>query len=198
MQMTIFAQSQTSQIAPAVLMLGFFAAFCVVAAARRAVPGDKALQKSKLSRFGVFVQGFGFVVAGIGVFRFEAALDVRSCVEAFATAGLMAAMIGIFRSSRGELGNNWSFVARMRDDHRLVTTGPFALVRHPIYAALFLVVLAITVALRTWDQLWLATVFFGLGTAVRIREEERLLRSQFGAAYDAYAARVKRIIPGLL
>jgi protein-S-isoprenylcysteine O-methyltransferase Ste14 len=48
------------------------------------------------------------------------------------------------------------------------------------------------------QRLGIALPLYMAGTLIRVREEERLLRAMFGAAFDAYAARVKRFVPGLL
>jgi protein-S-isoprenylcysteine O-methyltransferase Ste14 len=95
------------------------------------------------------------------------------------------------------MGRNWSVVARTRSDHELVTTGPFAWLRHPIYTALALLLIALSIAYGNAARLILALPIYALGTWLRIAEEERLLRDAFGAAYDAYAARVRRFVPGV-
>jgi protein-S-isoprenylcysteine O-methyltransferase Ste14 len=78
-----------------------------------------------------------------------------------------------------------------------VRNGVFARVRHPIYLAMTLFLLALAVGLGHEANLVAAAPCFALGTWVRVREEERLLRARFGADYDSYAAAVKRFVPGL-
>jgi len=109
----------------------------------------------------------------------------------------MLGAVWLFDSSSRTMGKNWSLVARTRSDHNLVQTGPFALVRHPIYVALFLFMCAMALAFGHVGNLVVAVPVFAFGTWMRIRHEERLLREMFGGAYDAYAARVKRFVPGV-
>ncbi len=96
------------------------------------------------------------------------------------------------------MGRNWSIVARTRGDHALVTAGPFAWIRHPIYTAMFLMMIALAIGLGHAARLFIAVPLYALGTAIRVRIEERLLRTAFSSAYEEYANRVKRFIPGVL
>ena len=112
-------------------------------------------------------------------------------------AVLMISAVWLFAASSRALGANWSLEARVRDDHALVTSGPFMRIRHPIYLAMLLFLLALAVAVGHWRQLAFGAPLFALGTLLRVREEERLLRERFGSAFDNYAARVARFLPGL-
>ena len=78
-----------------------------------------------------------------------------------------------------------------------VQDGPFALVRHPIYVALFGLMLATALALGHVVNLIVAIPLYLWGTLSRVAIEERLLRNAFGDAYDVYAKRVKRFVPGV-
>jgi protein-S-isoprenylcysteine O-methyltransferase Ste14 len=89
-------------------------------------------------------------------------------------------------------------VARTRSDHELVTWGPFAYVRHPIYSALFVWMIGMAVAFGHVWGLIAGVPLYWIGTLLRIREEERLLHARFGAGYEAYAKRVKRFLPGII
>lgn len=94
------------------------------------------------------------------------------------------------------LGNRFSGLVAIQPGHTLVTTGIYAVIRHPSYLGLLLNSLGWALAFRSGVGLLLTAVFV-LPLLARIRAEERLLRSQFGAAYDAYRARTSRLIPGL-
>jgi protein-S-isoprenylcysteine O-methyltransferase Ste14 len=95
------------------------------------------------------------------------------------------------------MGKTWALVARTRVDHELMQGGPFAYVRNPIYVALLCFLLAIAIAYGHVASLIFAVPLFALGTWLRVRHEEALLRAMFGAEYDAYAARVSRFVPGV-
>lgn len=86
-----------------------------------------------------------------------------------------------------------SFGAQLYADHRLVTGGPYALSRHPMYVGVSHAALGALLLYRTWTPvLVLATV---PGMALRSRQEERALAAEFGAAWEAYARRVPAWLP---
>ena len=101
----------------------------------------------------------------------------------------------LFQRSARVLGENWSLVARTRSKHQLVRNGPFARTRHPIYLSMLLLLAALSIGLGHFWELIAAIPLFVIGTAIRIREEERLLRSQFGSDYDDYASETPAFIP---
>lgn len=96
--------------------------------------------------------------------------------------------------ARRTIGRNWSAIVTLKQDHELVTSGPYALVRHPIYTGLLLAFLGWAVAVDRWRGVMaLAIVFLALLRKYRI--EERWMQERFGVAYDAYRARVKALVP---
>jgi protein-S-isoprenylcysteine O-methyltransferase Ste14 len=118
-------------------------------------------------------------------------------VTAFVTLLLVTIGAGLVFGAVRALGKQWSLAARTRSDHELVTTGPYAIVRNPIYTALLAMLLASGIALSDLRALAVGLVVYLIGTHVRVRAEERVLRATFGAAFDAYAARVPALLPRL-
>ena len=184
------------------LGLGFVAFLIALFAARLRSARDgkpEIAQRANASWRWVILQGVAIGVAGFG--PVEATLDPwspRALTQGLIVLLLMLGAVGLFDASSRAMGKNWALVARTRTDHSLVTTGPFARVRHPIYSALFLFLLALAIGYGHWRNLIVAVPLYWIATWFRVRYEERLLRAQFGAAYDTYAARVKRFVPGLL
>jgi protein-S-isoprenylcysteine O-methyltransferase Ste14 len=111
---------------------------------------------------------------------------------------LMSGAIALFATSSRELGRNWSIVARMRSDHELVRTGPYARVRHPIYLGMLLFLLALAVALGHWIQLIIAVPLFLVGTRMRTDAEERLLEENFGESFRDYRQSTPAIFPKIV
>lgn len=177
-----------------------FAAFVVlllVAAGRRGKKSGE--RRAGRSWLGVAIQAIGFVVVGYGPIRVALASDSALAIaQAAVVVTLMVLCVGLFLTASRAMGRNWSIVARTRSDHELVTEGPFAWVRHPIYTGLFAYLLAMAIAFGHWRGLILGVPLYWIGTMLRVFQEERLLRAQFGSAYDAYARRVKRFVPGIL
>jgi protein-S-isoprenylcysteine O-methyltransferase Ste14 len=195
----IIHPTPVSPVGPILLFAGFGLFLLLLVFAGKREAGESGSRRSARSIVGIVVQMLAFVAVGAGPIDMSLAPAAPAAVE---QAGLVVALIaltcGVFTASKRALGRNWSLVARTRIDHELVTWGPFAYVRHPIYSALFAWMLAMAVAFGHYRGLILGVPLYWIGTTLRILEEERLLRAQFGPAYDAYAARVKRFLPGIL
>jgi len=97
--------------------------------------------------------------------------------------------------ARLHLGQLWSGDITLKADHRVVDTGPYRLVRHPIYTGLILA--ALGTALEKATLLAFAgVVLITFGFWLKARFEERFLRAELGReAYDAYAARTPMLVP---
>jgi protein-S-isoprenylcysteine O-methyltransferase Ste14 len=93
------------------------------------------------------------------------------------------------------LGKQWTYEARVIEGHELITQGPYALVRNPIYLGMFGLMVATGLAYTTWWALLVAVVIFLIGNRIRIRSEEKLLRETFGVQFDEYASRVPAFFP---
>jgi protein-S-isoprenylcysteine O-methyltransferase Ste14 len=167
-----------------------------VLAARLESRSEAGGARSRRSVAGILLQSLGIALAGIGNIRLSLRPgDLRSVIAGAFVALLLLGAAALFRWSSTTMGRNWSLVARTRADHELVTTGPFALVRHPIYVSMLFFLIALAVATGHYLQLLGAIPVFALGTRIRILEEEKLLRAAFGAAFDAYARRTGAFFP---
>src|SRR5438128_505371 len=94
------------------------------------------------------------------------------------------------------LGRRFSGLVAIQPGHTLVTDGIYGIIRHPSYLGLLISTLGWGLAFRSGVGALLAALMIPPLLA-RIRAEERLLRAQFGAEYDAYRARTSRLLPGL-
>lgn len=108
---------------------------------------------------------------------------------------IVAVSLGFAVWARLHLGRDWSGTITLKEDHRLVTTGPYAFVRHPIYTGLLFAFVGTALAIGEW-RCALATVFLVAGILVRCSAEEAKMRETF-PDYDDYAGRTKRLIPFL-
>jgi protein-S-isoprenylcysteine O-methyltransferase Ste14 len=93
------------------------------------------------------------------------------------------------------LGQQWSLAARVIEGHKLVTQGPYSVVRNPIYTGMLGMLLATGLANSHWIGLLIALVLFSIGTAIRVRCEAVLLREAFGEEFEKYARKVPAVIP---
>ncbi|MGW5665711.1 methyltransferase family protein [Streptomyces sp. NPDC003758] len=110
--------------------------------------------------------------------------------------GLLAvASTALLLWARWVLGTMWSSVPMVREQHELRTDGPYRLVRHPIYTGLL--GLIVGAMLACGFGVWIAVLIVAVPWLLRrVRTEDGLMGSQFGASYDAYRARVPALIPG--
>jgi protein-S-isoprenylcysteine O-methyltransferase Ste14 len=131
----------------------------------------------------------------IGVPRF-ADYAFRPWLAWIGVAVLVCALALFFHTHR-RLGRYWSVTLEIRENHGLVTDGIYRFVRHPMYSAYFLWVLSQALLLPNWIAGPAGIVGFGTLFAFRVRREEQMMLQAFGDAYAAYAARTKRIIPGV-
>jgi protein-S-isoprenylcysteine O-methyltransferase Ste14 len=94
------------------------------------------------------------------------------------------------------LGRRFSGLVAIQPGHELVTSGIYGAIRNPSYLGMVVNALGWALAFRSGVGVLLAALMVPPLLA-RIRSEERLLQSQFGAEYDAYRARTSRLIPGV-
>jgi protein-S-isoprenylcysteine O-methyltransferase Ste14 len=94
------------------------------------------------------------------------------------------------------LGRRFSGLVAIQPGHRLVTRGVYGVIRHPSYLGLLVNALGWAFAFRAGAGV-LLTALLVPPLFARIRAEEMLLRTHFGADYDAYCSRTSRLIPGL-
>jgi len=98
--------------------------------------------------------------------------------------------------ARLSLGTNWSARVTIKEQHELVRTGPYALVRHPIYSGLLLMVLGTAVEIgQVRGFVALALAF--TGWFLKSRTEDAFMEQHFGNEYMQYKQEVKGLIPGI-
>lgn len=146
-----------------------------------------------------------FMVAAFGLlFRPDmrvGLLDWRLLPEsraiAYAGAALTIAGAAFAFWARALLGGNWSASVTVKEDHALVRSGPYRLVRHPIYTGCLVAMLGTAMVfgeLGCFVALAIAVVAFWLKT----RMEEDFMTAQFGEDYIRYRSQVKRLVPFVL
>jgi protein-S-isoprenylcysteine O-methyltransferase Ste14 len=93
------------------------------------------------------------------------------------------------------LGRQFRVAAGLYEDHALVREGPYSVVRHPIYSSLFAMLLSTGLILTPWTWLAVSVALFAAGTEIRVRTEDSLLASRFGAAFELYRKSVPAWLP---
>lgn len=113
-------------------------------------------------------------------------------------AGTLCIVAGLwlFHRSHADLGTNWSITLQVREGHRLVIGGVYRRIRHPMYSALLLCSAGQALVLPNWIAGPSYLVAMTLIVAFRLGPEERMMLEEFGAEYEAYRSRTKRLVPG--
>ena len=113
----------------------------------------------------------------------------------WAGALIMGFALWLFYRSHADLGENWSMTLEIRVGHRLVTTGVYSRVRHPMYSAILLFSLAQGLLLANWLAGWSALGAVSVMFLLRMPREEQMMRDTFGEDYRRYMARTGRLLP---
>ena len=114
---------------------------------------------------------------------------------ASATVSVLGVALSVW--ARFTLGRDWSAEVTLKRDHVLVTRGPYATIRHPIYTALILLFAGLVLIFGTIGAVaGFALIIWSFW--VKLRQEEALMLGQFPQSYPAYMARTKRLVPFLV
>jgi len=111
--------------------------------------------------------------------------------------GVLAFSLWLLHRSHTDLGTNWSVTLEIRESHQLVTKGVYRSVRHPMYLALLLSGLGQALVIPNWVAAPSYAAGMALVFLLRLKPEERLMTDRFDGAYEAYASRTSRLIPGV-
>jgi protein-S-isoprenylcysteine O-methyltransferase Ste14 len=113
-----------------------------------------------------------------------------------AVAGLLAVLIGVAFSvwSRLMLGANWSNRVTVKENHTLVRSGPYRIVRHPIYSGILFGMLGSAVQ-RGGIRCFAGVLLCWLSFSLKTQAEERFMVQSFGDEYLQYRLKVKALVP---
>ena len=183
-----------------IVMVCWFA-FAGIFLLRKKPPSPPDQKREPGSLFGVALQGVSYgIVWGVHRTMFTPFISHSEPLALAASVLAMVAAVSsvwLIMAALKTLGKEWSLTARLVEGHQLATSGPYAYLRHPIYTGMLGMLLATGLAFSHWAALLGALVVFFVGTIIRVRREEKLLRGAFGEQFEAYARRVPAILPGL-
>ena len=167
---------------------------------RKKPPSPPDQKREPASLFGVALQGMSYgLVWGVRRPMFTPIFGTGPISVVTGLLAICAAVSSVWLITMAvrTLGKEWSLTARLVEGHQLATSGPYALVRHPIYSGMLGMLLATGLAVSHWVALLAALILFFIGTTIRVRSEEKLLREAFGEQFETDARRVRAIVPGL-
>lgn len=188
--------SAAAFLAVVLLWLGFAATFLL----RKKPETSPDATRAPRSWAGLLLQSIGFMPVWAIRRRpeFSPLIDeyyVVNIVLQAAAVIVAAGSIWLVMAAVRELGRQWSLTARLIEGHKLVTTGVYQIVRHPIYTAMLGMLIATGITFSRWYVLLSSVAVFIVGTKIRTVFEERLLREAFGQEFEDFAATVPPLIP---
>ncbi len=194
--------SYYSSAAALLLVIGCWFAFGAVFLIRTKPEATIEGAKAPRSYAGLVLQGVGFLpiwffwrspafsdfIDGMAVLNI--ALQVLAVV-------LAAFSVWLAMSAVRELGKQWSLQARLVAGHKLITSGVYQIVRHPIYTAMLGMLVATGIVYSRPLPTLTGIVIFLIGTQIRTHSEEKLLTDAFGSEFKDWKAKVPGLIPFL-
>jgi len=187
-------------LAGVVLCWIFFASIFLL---RKRPPRAPDAKRDRTAGVGIFLQMCGYFLVFFQPPRqpfmppIAALSGVPGVIFGVFTVGMAAASGWLIESAVRTLGKQWAMRARLVEGHQLITAGPFSRIRNPIYTGMFGMLIATGLATEHWIALLIAIPIFWIGMVIRIRTEEKLLRTEFGSEFEEYARRVSAVIPGI-
>jgi protein-S-isoprenylcysteine O-methyltransferase Ste14 len=154
--------------------------------------------ESFVSRYGIlFSQIVGFVLlfsdeAGIGILGHK----VLPRTYALDITGVALTWVGIALAlwARWHLGQYWSARITVKEDHKLIRTGPYARLRHPIYSGVDLAAIGSALAIDRWRCL-VGICLIILAHSIKAKREETILSAQFGADFREHCQHTGFLLP---
>jgi protein-S-isoprenylcysteine O-methyltransferase Ste14 len=125
----------------------------------------------------------------LDILLFTSSLVTNIIAVLFAVLGVALAIW-----ARVVIGTNWSSSVQIKKDHALVTAAPYAYIRHPIYTAVLMMVIADVLTQGTVGAI-LGFMVILLSFWIKLRQEEKFMLQQFPDQYPAFMKRTKRLVP---
>jgi protein-S-isoprenylcysteine O-methyltransferase Ste14 len=182
-----------------VLVMRVYFAIQVRRAGERILPDKQAVKREGRGAFAFRVVAFLLLIAWLVLYALNPswmqalAIPLPAWLR-WAGVALGLASLGLWTWTQVLLGKEWSPQLQLRGEHHLVTSGPYAWVRHPLYTAMF--GWAVSVALVTANWVFVALAALSIvGMITRAPREEQMMLEQFGEEYKAYMQRTGRFFP---
>jgi protein-S-isoprenylcysteine O-methyltransferase Ste14 len=179
-------------------MRAYFA-FRVRQAGERLMPDREAVKREGRGVFAARVVAFFLLIALLVLYALDSpwmralSIPLPSWLR-WAGFALGLASLALWTWVQAALGKEWSPQLQLREEHHLVTTGPYARVCHPLYTAMFGWGTSVALVTANWVFVFLAMAAIA-GPVARVPREEQMMLEEFGEEYKAYMQRTGRFFP---
>jgi len=182
-----------------VLVMRAYFAFRVRQAGERVMPDRAAVEREGRGMFVIRVVAFLLLIAVLVLYGIHhpwmRALDLRlPGWLRWAGFALGLASLGLWTWTQAALGTMWSAQLQLREKHHLVTTGPYARMRHPLYTAMCIWSIGVALVTANWIFVAMAVMVMAVLIA-RVPREEQMMIEQFGDEYRQYIKRTGKLFP---
>jgi len=158
----------------------------------------RARARSEIIGLAAALFGLGILPGIYAATGFPESAEYPASIWMVVLGGLVfAAGLGVFRWSHKALGRNWSITLEIREKHKVVSSGPYKFVRHPMYLSFLLMGLGQAMLLPNWVAGTAGIIGFAVLFFLRVDKEERMMQESLGPEYEQYMKQTKRIIPFL-
>ena len=158
----------------------------------RHAAGQKKAVRAPSSRWGIFLVMLAFACEWAFIQPVGFHKSVASLIASIVVGPPSVVLAWL---AARQLDKQWRFEAALSEDHELIKTGPYRWLRHPIYASMLGMLLQTGLTKAWWPLLLAGLVFYVIGTEVRVRAEDRLLASRFGAEFTDYQRTARAYLP---
>jgi protein-S-isoprenylcysteine O-methyltransferase Ste14 len=193
----MFMSDRNIEMTATVILMLCWVAFVIAFLFRKRTRGGTAAPADRKAKLGIIVQMIGFAIpwswrreplTSLLPFPGNAFLAIISILLAVGSVWLVMAAIR-------ELGKFWALSARILDEHQLITTGPFSLVRHPIYTGMFGLLISTGLCCSTVPAILVAIAIYLAGFSIRAGREDALLLERFGEEFLKYREKTPALLP---
>jgi protein-S-isoprenylcysteine O-methyltransferase Ste14 len=174
--------------------LAMFAIWFVTGFSLKETSRSRSEAMSRVTIYIVWAGWWLLFTHGFGIETLARKLFPPSVATVYAGLAITIAGLAFAVLARLYIGRNWSALIQVKEGHELIQTGPYALVRHPIYSGLMLATLGTAIAYGELSG-FIGFVMVVAAWGYKARLEESVMSEQFGAQYERYRARVKGLIP---
>ncbi len=178
------------------MWLAIFIIWAISGISMKRTVGSSSDTQARLLLWGVLLGWFILFSPGLWLVFLPGRFVPYGPAAAYTGLALTTLGLGFALWARFTIGRNWGRLITVQEGHKLVRNGPYAIVRHPIYAGFMLATLGTAVAHGDAAGL-VATALVVISWGYKSRLEEALMVEQFGEEYEDYRRHVKALIPGI-
>ena len=178
------------------MWLAIFVIWAISGLSVKDTVGSRSDARARLLVYGVMLGWFILFSRGFRTGLLAERFVPMGPAAAYTGLALTVVGLGFALWARFAIGRNWGSLITVQEGHKVIRSGPYAIVRHPIYSGFMLATLGTAIVFGVVGGL-VGTALVVVSWGYKSRLEERFMVEQFGAEYEDYRRHVKALIPGV-